>query len=63
MKYLTKKTGLTKKVSDKEIKHLRANEISIKSKKKMLVDSDGEVYISTPLHIKLINKKITFIVG
>lgn len=63
MKYLTQKEQFEKVVLDSEIKHIQTNEIKINTKQKMSIDTDGEIYLETPIDIKVLNKKIEFIIG
>lgn len=63
MKYLTKKENFKDSVSEDQIKQIKAKKISIKTKEKMDIDTDGEVYLTTPVDINLANKSFKFIVG
>ncbi len=63
MKYLTKKENFKDSVSEDQIKHIRAKKIFIKTKKEMNLDTDGEVYLKTPVDISLAKKSFKFIVG
>ncbi len=63
MKYLTQKDNFKDRVSKEEILHIQAKKIKIETKEKMRVDTDGEIYLSTPINIKVLNKKFKFIVG
>lgn len=63
MKYITQKESFEENISEDQIKHIRAKEIMVKTKKTMSLDTDGEVYLKTPIKIKLVDKKFRFIVG
>ncbi|MBS4539176.1 diacylglycerol kinase family lipid kinase [Clostridium sp. D2Q-11] len=63
VKYLTQKDTFEDKVSEEEIKHLQARKISLRTEENMSTDTDGEVYLQTPLEIEVKKKKLKFIVG
>lgn len=63
MKYLTQKENFEQQVTDQQIKHIKANKINIKTEKEMSIDTDGEMYLNTPINIGVLSKKVNFIVG
>lgn len=63
MRYLTQKDNFEDNITDHEIKHIQAKEITIKTTKEMSLDTDGEVYLRTPVEINVVKKRFKFIVG
>lgn len=63
MKYLIQKENFKDRVSNDEIIHLQAKEIIIETNDKMRIDTDGEIYLNTPIKIEVLDRKFEFIVG
>lgn len=63
MKYLIQKENFKDRVSNDEIIHLQAKEIIIETNDKMRIDTDGEIYLNTPINIEVLDRKFEFIVG
>jgi len=63
IKYLTQKENFEQNVTDNEIKHIKAKQIKLQTKNEMMIDTDGELYLNTPVNIDVENRKIKFITG
>ncbi|HLQ83499.1 MAG TPA: diacylglycerol kinase family protein [Pseudogracilibacillus sp.] len=63
MKYITQKENFEDQVSHDEIKHFQAKNIKINTQSKMEIDTDGEIYLKTPIEISVLDKNIQFITG
>lgn len=63
MKYITQKENFEDQVSHDEIKHIQAKNIKINTQSKMELDTDGEIYLKTPIEISVLDKNIQFITG
>ncbi len=63
MKYITQKENFEDQVSHDEIKHIQAKNIKMNTQSKMELDTDGEIYLKTPIEISVLDKNIQFITG
>lgn len=63
MKYITQKENFEDQVTKDEIKHIQAKKIKISTERNMDLDTDGEVYLKTPIEISLSEKNIEFVTG
>lgn len=63
MKYLTQKDNFEQTITEQEMKHIQAKDIRIQTKHEMILDTDGEIYLQTPIKIGVLHQKIKFIIG
>lgn len=63
LKYLTQKENFEELLIQDEIQHLKASSIKLETEEEMPIDSDGEIYLNTPIELSLVAKKFEFIVG
>lgn len=63
MRYLTNSEQFEEKIGENQIKHIKAKEIKLETKERLSLDTDGEVYLKTPIKVNVCKNKLKFIVG
>ncbi|MFB4164408.1 diacylglycerol kinase family protein [Alteribacillus sp. JSM 102045] len=60
--YLNAKNPFVWEADQSDIQHYRSSNIYLQTSKQMKADTDGEIYMETPVSIKNLHKKIPFVV-
>ncbi|WP_416148871.1 diacylglycerol/lipid kinase family protein [Salipaludibacillus sp. HK11] len=61
--WVQRKTAMMQEMDNENMVIMKADEVSIDTSEQMKADTDGEIYLQTPLNVKVIPLALRFIIG